>query len=231
MSKKFLGRMVAGAALAGACLLSTAPGAAAATADGGGGDHHEKGIIKTFPQWAKPGHEVKVLQICSKPQPKAWAWSEVTGKVKLWPWKGPLRPEMVEEYAAPPNGDAMSEPRNAVPNGEKKWDKKKAEANGLKDGVGGDEVDGQKDGVKRKHFVYWGSAEIPSYADPGKYKLKGSCAYGHLYVVPNGGVDGGDGGTSDTNTSLAVSGAGVLAAAGIGGIVMMRRRRTDGSIA
>jgi hypothetical protein len=229
MSKKFLGRMVAGAALAGACLLGTAPGAAAAPADGGGGNH-VKGIIKTFPRWAKPGHDIKVLQICSKPQYKAWAWSEVTGKVKLYPWKGPLRPEMVEDFATPPNGDAMAVPGDASSDGEKKWGRKKVEPNGLKDGIGGDEVDGPKDG-KGKHFVYWGSAEVPSYADPGQYKLKGSCAYGQLYVVPNGWVDGGDGGTSDTNTSLAVGGAGALAAAGIGGIMMMRRRRTDGSIA
>lgn len=235
MSKKFLGRMVAGAALAGACLLSTAPGAAAAPADGGG-NYHDKGIIKTFPRWVKPGHEVKVVQICSKPQHKAWAWSEPTGKVKLWPWKGP-RPEplMLEDSILPPNGDMDAEPNGVLPDGEKeKYDKKKYDSEeGWKDGVRGDSEEGSKDhgDWKKKHFIYWGNAEVSTYTRPGKYELKGSCAKGQLYVVPNGWVDGGDGGTTDTNTSLAVGGAGALVAAGIGGIVMMRRRRTDGSIA
>jgi hypothetical protein len=222
MSKKFLGRMVAGAALAGACLLSTAPGAAAATPADGGGDHYQKGIIKTFPQWVKPGYEVKVVQICKEPQQKAWAWSEPTGKVKLWPWKGgPPPTEVLENNVAPSDG--------AYPDG-KKYDMRELDSgDAQKDGVGGNSF-GHKDGNK-KHFVYWAKAKIPSITDPGHYKLKGSCAYGHLYVVPDGAVDGGDGGTSDTNTSLAVGGAGALAVAGVGGIMMMRRRKTDGSIA
>jgi hypothetical protein len=246
MSKKFLGRMVAGAALAGACLLSTAPGAAAAPADGGG-NYHDKGIIKTFPRWVKPGHEVKVLQICKEPQRHAWAWSEPTGKVKLHPWKGPRPEPMLEDNVTPPDGDTTAEPDGAFPDGEKKYDRKKADSEeGWKDGVRGDSEEGWKDGVpgdaedgwkdhgdwkKKKHFIYWGKAEVSKYTKPGEYDLKGSCAYGQLYVVPNGWVDGGDGGTTDTNTSLAVGGAGALVAAGIGGIVMMRRRRTDGSIA
>lgn len=47
---------------------------------------------------------------------------------------------------------------------------------------------------------------------------------------PVGAVDGGDGGSTAPNTGLAAGGAGALAAAGIG-TVLMRRRRADETIA
>ncbi|MET8203215.1 hypothetical protein AB0C42_33780 [Micromonospora taraxaci] len=50
-------------------------------------------------------------------------------------------------------------------------------------------------------------------------------------MLPHGGVDGGDGGASTgTDRGLATGGAGLLGAAALGGIVLMRRRRTDGSL-
>jgi hypothetical protein len=49
-------------------------------------------------------------------------------------------------------------------------------------------------------------------------------------VVPNGWVEGGDGGTGSDN-GLATSGAAMLGAAALGGIVLMRARRINGSLA
>ncbi|MET8350108.1 hypothetical protein [Micromonospora sp. NPDC005206] len=50
-------------------------------------------------------------------------------------------------------------------------------------------------------------------------------------MLPRGGVDGGDGGASTgTDRGLATGGASLLGAAALGGIVLMRRRRTDGSL-
>jgi hypothetical protein len=48
--------------------------------------------------------------------------------------------------------------------------------------------------------------------------------------APKGWVDGGDAGSSVDGT-LATAGGTLLGAAAIGGIVLMRRRRTDGSLA
>ncbi|MGC4880933.1 hypothetical protein ACLQ26_32245, partial [Micromonospora sp. DT43] len=82
-----------------------------------------------------------------------------------------------------------------------------------------------------REFVYYGEAKVDKDAKPGRYELKGSCGEGELVVLPHGGVDGGDGGASTgTDRGLATSGAGLLGAAALGGIVLMRRRRTDGSL-
>ncbi|MGA5310098.1 hypothetical protein ACPCGX_20945, partial [Micromonospora taraxaci] len=84
---------------------------------------------------------------------------------------------------------------------------------------------------KEREFVYYGEAKVDKDAKPGRYELKGSCGEGELVVLPHGGVDGGDGGASTgTDRGLATGGAGLLGAAALGGIVLMRRRRTDGSL-
>ncbi len=366
MSKKFLGKVVTGAALAGATLLIATPGVAAAGVVDGGKDGHDQGYISTWPRAVKPGHEVKVIQYCLRPQEEAWAWSKPTGKVwlKLKPappvpapasedglgdamreerndgkydgkdgwkkdhgykdgvrpsypeptttakpswskdhedswakdsYKDGVRPEplwapeepadgekdgvkptterwdpqwpadgekdgvepMAERWAKKPidrgvkDGVDMAAPEQAEPtwglDGEKdgvepmaeRWAKKPIDR-GVKDGVdmaAPEQAeptwlrDGEKDGMQPVHYVYWGKADVSWKVKPGRYALKGSCADGKLYVVPKGWVDGGDGGTSAPNTGLAVGGAGALAAAGLGGLVMMRRRRTDGSVA
>ena len=50
-------------------------------------------------------------------------------------------------------------------------------------------------------------------------------------MLPRGGVDGGDGGASTgTDRGLAAGGASLIGAAALGGIVLMRRRRTDESL-
>ncbi|MBQ1011368.1 hypothetical protein KBX53_10500 [Micromonospora sp. M51] len=96
-----------------------------------------------------------------------------------------------------------------------------------KDERGSDE----RDGKKEREFVYYGEATVDKDAKPGRYELKGSCGEGELVVLPHGGVDGGDGGVSTgTDRGLATGGAGLLGAAALGGIVLMRRRRTDGSL-
>ncbi|MGC5291364.1 hypothetical protein ACPXBU_34535, partial [Micromonospora sp. DT231] len=84
---------------------------------------------------------------------------------------------------------------------------------------------------KEREFVYYGDAKVDKDAKPGRYELKGSCGEGELVVLPHGGVDGGDGGASTgADRGLATGGAGLLGAAALGGIVLMRRRRTDGSL-
>ncbi|MEU5961574.1 hypothetical protein ABZ777_10250, partial [Micromonospora parva] len=96
-----------------------------------------------------------------------------------------------------------------------------------KDERGSDE----RDWKKEREFVYYGEATVDKDAKPGRYELKGSCGEGELVVLPHGGVDGGDGGVSTgTDRGLATGGAGLLGAAALGGIVLMRRRRTDGSL-
>ncbi|MFD0822727.1 hypothetical protein ACFQ0D_31390, partial [Micromonospora zhanjiangensis] len=104
MSKKFLGKMIAGAALGGASLLVFAPGAALAD----GGPHHQgqEGAIFTKPKAVKPGHEAAIYQICDDPQEHATAWSEVTGKVKLKPKKDDYR-----DYRKSDRGDRGDEDR------------------------------------------------------------------------------------------------------------------------
>ncbi|MEV0724018.1 hypothetical protein AB0I37_14705 [Micromonospora purpureochromogenes] len=83
-----------------------------------------------------------------------------------------------------------------------------------------------------KDFVYYGEAKVSEDARPGKYELKGSCGEGKLVVLPRGGVDGGDGGMTSTSTDrgMALGGAGMIGAAALGGIVLMRRRRADGLV-
>ncbi|MEV6694102.1 hypothetical protein AB0M35_21775 [Micromonospora sp. NPDC051196] len=79
-----------------------------------------------------------------------------------------------------------------------------------------------------KDFVYFGEARIAKDAKPGTYKLEGSCGEGELVVLPHGGVDGGDGGlTAGTDRGMATAGASLVGAAALGGLVLLRRRRTD----
>lgn len=82
----------------------------------------------------------------------------------------------------------------------------------------------------KRDFIYYGEAEVSEDAKPGRYELKGSCGEGELVVLPRGGVDGGDGGVgAGTDRGLAAGGASLIGAAALGGLVLMRRRRTDES--
>ncbi|TDC28963.1 hypothetical protein [Micromonospora sp. KC213] len=83
----------------------------------------------------------------------------------------------------------------------------------------------------KKDFVYYGEARVSPDAAPGRYELKGSCGEGELVVLPRGHVDGGDGGlTTGADGGMAVGGAGMIGAAALGGIVLMRRRQADGLV-
>ncbi|MGC5329865.1 hypothetical protein [Micromonospora sp. DT62] len=82
----------------------------------------------------------------------------------------------------------------------------------------------------KRDFIYYGEAEVSEDAEPGRYELKGSCGEGELVVLPRGGVDGGDGGVgAGTDRGLAAGGASLIGAAALGGLVLMRQRRTDES--
>ncbi|MDO3684086.1 hypothetical protein [Micromonospora sp. C28ISP2-4] len=103
-----------------------------------------------------------------------------------------------------------------------------------KDGYGKDaERDHGKDGWEHgKDFVYYGEATVSHDARPGRYELRGSCGEGELVVLPRGGVDGGDGGmtTTGVDRDLATGGAGMIGAAALGGLVLLRRRRAGGLV-
>ncbi|MGC4893085.1 hypothetical protein [Micromonospora sp. DT31] len=83
-----------------------------------------------------------------------------------------------------------------------------------------------------KDFVYYGEATVSKDARPGRYELQGTCGEGELVVLPHGGVDGGDGGMSPTGVDrgLATGGAGMIGVAALGGLVLLRRRRANGSV-
>ncbi|MDG4753876.1 hypothetical protein O7630_23335 [Micromonospora sp. WMMD718] len=83
-----------------------------------------------------------------------------------------------------------------------------------------------------KDFVYYGEATVSHDARPGRYELRGTCGEGELVVLPRGGVDGGDGGmtTTGVDRNLATGGAGMIGAAALGGLVLLRRRRAGGLV-
>ncbi|MFC0006039.1 hypothetical protein [Micromonospora siamensis] len=114
-------------------------------------------------------------------------------------------------------GDEWKKGPEAYPQDEKSWDEDSWGEDGWEHG---------------REFVYYGEATVDEHAKPGRYELEGSCGQGELVVLPHGGVDGGDGGmtTTGVDKGLATGGAGMLGAAALGGIVLMRRRRTDGSL-
>ncbi|MGW4467519.1 hypothetical protein [Micromonospora sp. NPDC004704] len=251
MSTKFLGKVVAGAALGGACMLVGTPGIASAAAP----PTTEPGQVSAKPQWAKPGEEVTLVEVCTEAQESPWIWSEVTGKLELEPqtapeMAAPEKPQAPGIPAAP--GDTPPAPEEAPPAADlgpveeyapqavEPTAEPIAEPDVHADSHANDHADGHADadgpaaaeepadGEQSGAHTYWATTEIPGDATPGHYKLKGSCGFGTLVVVPTGWVEGGDGGAG--GNGLATGGAAMLGAAAIGGIVLMRRRRTDGSV-
>ncbi|MGI5215016.1 hypothetical protein [Plantactinospora sp. CA-290183] len=219
MSRKFLGKAIAGAALGGASLLVWAPASATAESGRYPESHRQgdRGHAFTRPQAARPGHQIRLLQVCPEPQKQAWLWSKVTGKVDLAPGSGPAE-----------RGEARGRDGSA-------------RQDGGGDGDGGDgwaedgTPSGERDSTRGRDgsgagFAYWTSIEIPGDAEPGHYPLKGSCGGGELIVLPNGGIEGGDGGaTSGNSDNLAVGGVGLLGVAALGGLALLRGRRGDDS--
>jgi hypothetical protein len=162
-----------------------------------------------------------------------------------------------EGYQPPAGGTGggMADDGKAYEEGEQGWDDKKAEedkhgwtdkkaeedkhsrddskkAEESKNGRDDKKAEESKNGWddKKAGYEYWANVTIPWDAKPGTYELKGSCGEGEFVISPKGWVDGGDGGaTSGNSDNLAVAGVGMLGMASLGGLVLMRQRRTDES--
>ncbi|MEU7574309.1 hypothetical protein [Micromonospora sp. NPDC049240] len=127
-----------------------------------------------------------------------------------------------DEHGAPPEASKDEQGRDAKDEHHGDWQDDKGY------GHGEDEA-GWEHG---KDFVYYGEARVSEDVHPGRYELNGSCGEGELVVLPRGGVDGGDGGMATTglDRGLATGGAGMIGAAALGGLVLMRRRRAGGLV-
>ncbi|MEV4760679.1 hypothetical protein AB0J86_37030, partial [Micromonospora sp. NPDC049559] len=114
---------------------------------------------------------------------------------------------------------------------EKSWDAKGDDAK--KDEEKGKGYEGKGYEGYGEEYVYATTVKIDKHAKPGEYELKGSCGTGKLVIVPTGSVNGGDGGVAGTGLDggLAAGGVGMLGAAALGGLFLMRRPRTDGPLA
>ncbi|MFC6022360.1 hypothetical protein ACFP2T_40165 [Plantactinospora solaniradicis] len=248
MSSKLLGKVLAGAGLGAASLLICTPGTA--LADGGGPGHeYDKGHIYTEPKGVKPGHKFKIYLECEHPVRKPWVSSKITGKIWLKPVeengeREPGRPEEPDDNGQPEdpgqpsqppgNGQPTPPPNDEQPgqpglpeDGQPALPEDEQPQAGDEEGQGGE---GGQAAYGNEH-EYWAWAKVPSKTKPGHYAAKGSCdGKGKIVVLPNGSVSGGDGGVS-TDTSRTAAGASLLGAAALGGFLMVRRRRTDGSLA
>ncbi|MDG4828867.1 hypothetical protein O7627_06050 [Solwaraspora sp. WMMD1047] len=242
MAKKFLGKMVAGAALGGASLLIGAPGIALADGPTPAPEPAPEEVNKifTYPEWVKAGHKVKIVEICEEAQDAPWAWTEITGEVDLVPKKH--GDKWGEEGSWGDEGSWGEEEGSwGGSNGAEEeggWggsakddaaDKKEPKAD-AEDAAAAEEGKKDEHHEKDEKFVYYATVKIPWDTTPGHYELVGQCAEGELKVAPKGWVHGGDGGSTGANTALATSGAGLLGAAALGGVMLMRRR-TNGTLA
>ncbi|WP_230394391.1 hypothetical protein [Plantactinospora alkalitolerans] len=166
MSKKFLGKVIAGAALGGASLLVWAP--STALADGGyhpdGYQKHDSGHVFAKPEVAKPGQEVKFIEVCSEAQEHAWLWSKVTGKVDLAPKDHKVGHEGGKE------ADKKAEERKDG------WDDKKAgdsAEDAAKPGdAGGHESSGENYKKEREYQEFLKYKEQQEYLEYRRYKDK-----------------------------------------------------------
>ncbi|WP_422773479.1 hypothetical protein ACN28C_11495 [Plantactinospora sp. WMMC1484] len=256
MSKKFLGKVIAAAAFGGASLLVFTP--SAALADGGyppeGQRSGHAGRIFTKPHVVKAGDKIEVVEVCPEAQQHAWLWSRVTGKVDLTPEHRDGHPagggsgESGDGREGGGETAATERPSNSGDYGEYKGEDDKQETPsppGPSAGAvpapspsasgrpGADHRAAGPDGWTgggRTGFEYGTTVTVPRDAEPGSYELKGSCGEGELVVAPKGWVDGGAGGTpSGSGDNLAVAGTGMLGLAALGGLALLRRRRTDES--
>ncbi|WP_159079403.1 hypothetical protein [Plantactinospora sp. BC1] len=246
MSRKLLGKVVAVAGLGAASLLICAPGTA--LADDAPHERENNGHIHTVPKGVKPGHKFKVILKCEHRVEKAWVSSKVTGKLWLKPVEedGVRVPERQRPPAdggqpdddgqppVPPNGEQPPLPPNGgqpplPPDG----GQPPLPEEGGQPGTGDGQPDGGQGGQAAAYgdeAVYWAWAKVPYKTKPGHYRAWGACeATGKIVVLPRGSVPGGDGGAASTDSGRAAAGAGMLGAAAIGGFLMIRRRRTDGS--
>ncbi|ASW56404.1 hypothetical protein [Plantactinospora sp. KBS50] len=249
MAKKFLGKVVAGAALGGAALLLGAPGIALAdAAPTHDPDAHDKsGTVWVNPRVVRPGETVDIGEVCTEAQASPRAWSKLTGQLTLH--EVPYDPERAAEHArlgaqyagtgdsdeaGPDAGPPVTASPAASPSA--------SASGGTGGGVLADDGHGKgprppmEDGAAQEMssdadpHVYVVEHELSEDARPGHYTVYAACGEAELIVSPDGPVNGGDGGAA-VNKGLATGGAGALAAAAITGVALLRRRRTHGSIA
>ncbi|GAA3748522.1 hypothetical protein GCM10022225_35780 [Plantactinospora mayteni] len=242
MSRKLLGKVMAGAGLGAVSLLICAPGAA--LADDALQKPENKGHISTVPKGVKPGHKFKLILECEHPVEKAWVESKITGKISLAllaedgvlvpnaPLGNGGRPDDGAPAPAPSNGEVPPLP----PEGELPLFPRNGEQPPSSEGTQPDEDDAQADdgqgepAASGEAAKYWAWATVPEKTKPGNYRATGACnGTGTIVVPPQGSVPGGDGGVVGTDAGRTAAGAGLLGAAVIGGFLMIRRRRTDGS--
>ncbi|MEQ4301391.1 hypothetical protein ABNF97_08370 [Plantactinospora sp. B6F1] len=249
MSRKLLGKVLAGAGIGAASLLICAPGTA--LADDAPNGWEREGHIHTVPKGVKPGHKFKIILKCDHPVERAWVSSKVTGKL----WLKPLAEDGVRVPERPrppadgdqPDGDGQpplppEDGQPGLPQGSQPGDDTSptdggqpqpppADANAESDDEQGDGGQGGQ-AAYGDEAVYWAWAKVPHKTKPGHYRAWGACdATGNIVVLPRGPVAGGDGGATSTDQGRTAAGAGLLGAAALGGFLMIRRRRTDGSAA
>ncbi|MBE1484697.1 hypothetical protein [Plantactinospora soyae] len=252
MSSNLLGKVLAGAGLGAASLLICAPGTALAD-DYRPGHEDNKGHIYTEPKGVKPGHKFKIFLKCEHPVERPWVSSRITGKIWLKPVKEhderegrpqapddngsedpgqPSQPPQTGQPSLPPDGEQPGQPEDGQPMLPEDGLPQDGADEQTEDGAGGQPQGGEggQAAAYGDEHEYWAWAKVGSKTKPGHYEAKGSCGHGTIVVLPRGWVPGGDGGAS-TDTSRTVAGAGMLGAAAIGGFLMIRRRRTDGSVA
>lgn len=187
------------------------------------GSHDEKGK-KDSPDTAKGKSDTKPEEGSKQPSDQKYQEKKESRE------KGSHAPEGKEsekgDKSAAPKQDSKDKNGHSE---DKAKDNKKDK--GYQEGDKRDEHGARKSGDEDDKWVYTTTVTIPWDTKPGRYDLKGSCASGTLIVTPKGWVDGGDGGATGTDPMLAAGGAGMLGAAALGGILLVRRRRTDGSLA
>ncbi|MDG4789538.1 hypothetical protein O7626_27055 [Micromonospora sp. WMMD1102] len=243
MSRKLLGKVMAGAGLGAASLLICAPGTA--LADGAPHDRGNRGHIHTVPKGVKPGHKFKIILKCEHPVARAWVSSKITGKIWLKPvpedgLRVPETPRPQPDGGGQPDGgqppiSPQPEPPNPQPeppantqpplppeNTQPPLPDAQPDMEGQPGGEGGQAAYGGA--------VYAAWAKVPHWTRPGHYPAWGACdSKGKIVVLPRGWVHGGDGGATGSDSGKTAAGASLLGAAALGGFLMIRRRRTDGS--
>lgn len=133
--------------------------------------------------------------------------------------------------AAAAQSSASASPATVAPGGQVRIsascaNSTSANVNGINLGMG---TINMKQGARPDQ--YFADLTVPRSQRPGTYDIQVNCSGGdapgaRLTVRPGGGVAGGTGLEGD-NAALIAAGAGTLAAAGIGGFWLLRRREAD----
>ncbi|GIG91803.1 hypothetical protein [Plantactinospora endophytica] len=148
------------------------------------------------------------------------------------PASGQPVPPNGERQAPPAGGEQSAAPGDTQPDGADTGEGADTEEGAATEEGADEQVEGGQ-GARAAYgakVVYWAWAKAPKETRPGQYKASGECnSTGRIVVLPLGSVPGGDGGAASTDSTRTAAGAGLLGAAAIGGFLLIRRRRTDGS--